>query len=484
MTAAPPTEPQAGAGADDPNDAPEVAEAAEPSGAAYVSGGVDVAEATVEQDAADRRAGTNLVADAAPIGPGARTGRRRARQRRNRRRAGFALVVGLSTLAVPLLGFIGFRTVLVSTDGRVVDTVLEPSEEGYQAVVDPTPVEFVVHVDDDGRVLSLTVLALGAGDEGGSVLFVPIETLTDPDTHEFGFDRLSGAFLLGGLDGVRGATSQLLGTSFSDSVEVDSERWAELVAPVAPLVLENPDDVGAEDDDGEPEVVFPAGTLTLQADDVGRYLALRDPNETDTARLARHQLFWEAWLKSVAAASDLATAVPGEGGGGVARFVRGLATGDVAFETLPVEPEASLLGAEGLAAAPDTVAEVVSRMVPLPTAPSPGGRVRVRVLNGTPEEEATREVIARLVPAGAEISVVGNADRFTYLTTAVTFSDGAREGDARRMREALEIGSVAFERSANDSVDVTIVVGLDFLVEAGLKSDLNPDERTGERSTD
>jgi hypothetical protein len=419
-------------------------------------------ERTTEEGPDTREPAGAAVPAAAP----AETDVARPQRRGPLRRGMFAATIVVAAGAIPVLGYVGVHEVLNSTNGRVVDPVLDPDEEGYEAAVTPTPVSLLAHVDAEGRLDGVTILALSAGGSGGGggVLFVPVDTLTTESTSALGFDRLRGAYETAGLELLRDQVSVLLGTSVTDAALVSPERWAELVAPVAPITLDNPDDVVASNG-----ARFPAGPLELTAEQVPVYLSARNPGESELARLVRHQFFWEAWLAAVAAADEPAVVVPGEGTEGVARFVRGLAAGEVEFDTLPVEPaEAPQDGTSAFAPLPEEVAALVARLVPLPTAAAPGSRVRVRVLDGTGTDGAVAAAVERLVPAGAEIVIVGNADRFTYDTTELRYREATGEESARELQEALGTGAVESVSSPDEAFDVTVVVGGDFLDLVGL----------------
>jgi hypothetical protein len=402
----------------------------------------------------------------APAPAALSTGERARRRKRQRRRKRLRTVAFLLTLvvliaAIPVLAVWGVRTISESNEGRVIEPETDASAPGFEAVVDPTPTLLLAHEDADGGLAGLTILALGLDDEGGDVLFVPTGTMVEIPS--FGLDRLSVAFDRGGLDLVRQSSENLLGISFTEAVRIDPARWEELVAPVAPIQVVNPDPIEVVDDDGRVDVAFPAGTIDVTADQVSELLSLESVDETQLARLVRHQAFWEAWLDAVAA-SPSADAVPGEVSTGLGRFVRGLSEGDVVYETLRVETISASIsdGEEAYQADRDAVAAQMSEILPFAAAPEGGDRARVRILNGTGEPGLAQSVTSVLVPAGAEITVVGNADTFDYDTTQVVFYDQAEEAVAERLRDALGVGEVVFSRVPNDAVDVTVVVGSDF----------------------
>ena len=394
-------------------------------------------------------------------GTGERSRRRRERRRRARvQRSAFGATVAVLTLAVPVLAWIGFREVVQSKSGRLVDQVKDPDTPGFEAVVERTPTSLLVQLGDDGTPISLTVLALNSDDAGGAVLFVPVNTLIDlPDGNVI---PLSDAYGPGGLVGVRDTTALVVGIGFDEANEVDSARLAALVEPVAPLTVQNPDDLVVDVGGADP-VTFAAGPLQLAADEVGLYLSARAPDESDLARLARQEAFWEAWLEAVDASADPAV-VPGETSSGLGRFVRGLAGGAVRFETLPVAAAPPGAGEGEFFEAQDAAVDaVLADLVPFPVSPAPGARPRVRLLDGGPDPAGRDQAAHVLVRAGAEIDIVGNADRFGYEETSIVYYDPEREADAQRLQEALGTGTVRFEQADSDRTDVTVILGSDFL---------------------
>lgn len=392
---------------------------------------------------------------------GARSSRRRARSRRRRNRVALIVTTVVLAAAIPVFGYVGVKAVLESRGGRLVETTLEPDEPGYEAIVEPTPVALVAQ-SEAGRLVGLTVLSLPSADGGGSVLFVPVETSTGAATLAFGFDRLRGAYDVAGLDGVRQATANILNASFTEAVEIDGAQMAALVAPVAPLRFDNPDALRGDDAAGE-SFLFDAGPTELAAEQVGTYLGLGRRGESDLNRLVRHQLVWESWVAAVAAAPDPATAVPGEGGQGLGHFVSQLARGTVVYETLPVtEVQAPEGGVNHFEPIAGEIPGLVGRIIPLPTAANPGSRVRVRILDGAAVPEATRAIIEPLVVAGAQVIVIGNADRFTYAATEVRYDHLIPRESAEQVQAALGLGTITASSFGTDAFDVTVVVGRDL----------------------
>lgn len=361
-------------------------------------------------------------------------------------------------LAVPALAWVGFRVVLDTTAGQVVDPELDPSEPGYEAFLEPTPVAALVGVDGANALSWVTVLVLGGpGERGGAVLFVPPTTLADEAT------TLAGSWASGGQPALTASLGGLLAAGFTDVVVVAPERVAELVGPVSPLRIALPEDVGE----------LEAGAAALDGPGAAQLLVERAGGESDLARMARHELVWRAWLDAVAASPDPG-AVPGEASAGIGRYVRGLAAGDVTFDVAPVEQvepvDGPTAGDEIFEPDARELRALVADRVPFPVSATPGGRPRVRVLDAVGQPGLSLRVGRDAARAGGQVVVVGNADRFGATSSRVVYFEASFADAARRIGAAL--GVLELEQlpgpNPNDAVDLTVVVGADLAGAYGL----------------
>lgn len=354
------------------------------------------------------------------------------------------------------LGYSGVRIVRNSTEGQVLAPIDDPDEPGFEAVVDPTPTLVLMH-ENEGLLDGLVVLTLPDPDRGGGgVILVPERTVTDLPM--FDTSPLEAAYDLADAAFAAEAAGRVVGVAMQESAVVDAGLWADLVAPVAPIRLDNPNELIV---DGE--VRFPPGELDLAAEDVGPYLQARIEGESDLARLFRHEVFWNAWLDAVAdAGSD--DAVPGELESGLGRFVRTLARGPREVQTLPVQDATPGRFGDEPAFVPkfDQVEALISRLVPLPLSPGPGIRGRVRVLNGTSDTDRAAAVATRLPPAGVSVTIVGNASSFDVATTTVEYFGDEFRRQAESVAEILGVGEVVEDTRPSDSVDITVTLGLDY----------------------
>lgn len=345
------------------------------------------------------------------------------------------------------LAYAGVRTVRESTAGQRFDPTMDPADPGFEGFVEATPTVVLLHEGPDGLV-GAAVLSLRGEALGGGVLLIPGGVLVDPlgDPR-----RLDDVFAFGGLDEAVDAVERILGIGIEEGKVVDDSRWAELVEPVAPLTVQNPDEL----DD------FPAGRLEIGPHDVGSWLEVPGPGASDANRQLRHLLFWEAWLGAIGE-SDAEQPVPGEVDAGLGRFAVGLAAGPSEVALLPAREEPGDERGSAWVPEPAEVNRVVSSLVPLPTAPEPGGRVRVRLLDGTGDPDLAMRAAPLLVPAGAEIVIVGNSSAgFDHRETEVRHHDAHLEPAAEHLRDALGVGQAVLDPRPTDTYDVTVVLGAD-----------------------
>jgi len=373
--------------------------------------------------------------------------RRRRRERRRRRMVTGAFATALTVLAasIPALGYAGYRVLLDSRDsrtvevagGRVGDIVFDPEAE-----IPPTPAGLVVHVGGLRELLSLTVLSVSSTGEGGSVVHVPIATLVPGDEGE---QTLAEVYAEDGKPGIQRAVENLLDLRFDEVAELHDDGWLFVTAPAGPF-----DVLGEE----------------VDADEVGDWLAARGPMESDLARLARHEAFWTAWLFNVG--GNVGSASPSRPGLrrdelDLPRFVVGLSRGPYVQQTLPVTTEVSPFDGSERFRVDDVAARVlVARLMPGALRSGGDAGTRVRLLDAVDDEgDATLLAVARrLVPAGARLVLVGDADARQAISE-VMYYRGEDEAAATALRDALGVGRLTLLASDVVAFDVTVIAGTD-----------------------
>jgi hypothetical protein len=407
-------------------------------------------------------AGSLAAPSVTPTRPGWGRSHDALRRRRRFVLAGMAALLGGGVA----LTVVGVNLVRNSTAGRYVEPTASPDDPGYQAYVVPTPTMAVVQRGADGELIGVAVLAMESSEDGGAVILVPASTLTrttppvDPATdtsREPGEPpTMADVYRTGGATGVVAAVADLLAVAIPDHLEVDDARWGSLVAPVAPVELQLTEPVGE----------WESGKISLAAEDVGPFLGARAANESEAERLDRQADFWTAWLPLVRDAG--ADALPGEVDVGIGRFVRSLADGSPSIVPLPGEASGGDDRVpEAFVPHDARAAELLARAIPYPVSPSPGRRVRVRLLNGTTDPELTGAAASRLVRGGAEITIAGNAPTFDETETLMLY--GRPDQRDKALWLAGGFGSARVEpdpalsagAADDDEIDVTVILGAD-----------------------
>lgn len=366
------------------------------------------------------------------------------------------VLLALAAIALPILTYTGVQALLDSRDGEVIDPILDPALPGYQALVAPSPTLLVVHTDTDGRLVGVAMLAMaGEEAEGGAVLLIPPATLAT--VPEFGAFTLEYIQNLNGVDTTRSLSEWILGIGVDDVVPVDHDTWAELVEPLGGLTLSNPDPLSGPDG-----VVFPAGEITLAPDQVGPYLAWLGPGENPLNRLLRQELVWQSWLDAVGEDGS-AVVFPGEQDRGLARFVPAIASAAHRVAALPVTP-AEVAEGEAPMFLPDdeAVAALVPELVPFPAGALPGQRPLVRLLDASGRFDALASAAREVALGGGQVVMIGNAEQFGATATEVLIADQAFRPIAESVAEQLGVGSVQVIDYIDDSVDVIVLIGLDY----------------------
>jgi len=384
------------------------------------------------------------------------------------RRLAFGITLSVLIVSIPVLVRLGWSHA-VSGEGAVTAAGgSDPEAPGYRAIVSPTPTLLVAHRAPDGTLAGVALLA-AAGERGGAVVLVPTTLVVDADGARP--RTLEAVFAAGGTEALRTELGRTIGVGFDRVVAADGRDWATALGSGTRVVVDNPDEL--LDTDGS--VRFTPGKLTLTVADVERFLRLRSADEDERSRLYRNELMWEAILHTVA------TQPPAGGSDPLRSMLENVAGGDAEVTPLPVvaarndlvaklevasttQPSSSAPADASVAYVLDSQASdsLIATVVPFPISAFPGDRVRVRLLDGIGDAAATLGVSSMLVPAGAEITVFGNADRFDYRVSEVRFYDEAQRSRAEAMASALGVASAEFKPAADTTVDVEVVVGKDL----------------------
>jgi hypothetical protein len=202
-------------------------------------------------------------------------------------------------------------------------------------------------------------------------------------------------------------------------------------------------------------VLYEPGRNRVEPAEVSRLLNAAGRG-TELTRLARHQAFWDAWLARIRHEPTVAP------DGALGKAVRALASGGWQVRVLPVESAGTLGGGQDLYQVDRAeLATMVKTVFPGAQAAA-AARPRVQILNGTGELELAQRVSQKLIPAGIEVALTGNANPLGQRQTQVIYYDANKRSMAEKVRAALGVGVLVRNRNETDVVDVTVIVGKDF----------------------
>jgi hypothetical protein len=231
---------------------------------------------------------------------------------------------------------------------------------------------------------------------------------------------------------------------------------------------------------GRVKTVFAQGLQNLNGQRAAEYLRFVDSGGDEISRGARHASFWagtfdkfrgdaraEQFKKIVGESVDLleTDASKEELTSFLGRFVD-LGDEKLAFETLPVQSTGLDTGTQYYRAERDAVERMVKRYLSgSRPAGSGGGDRRVEILNGNGEPGLGQKVGDQLVPRGFRIVLNQNAKHFNYDVTQVVVYSNSKNALAlaKEVQEVLGVGEVVISKQRQTLVDVTIVVGKDYL---------------------
>jgi hypothetical protein len=393
--------------------------------------------------------GVDEQAGAIPLPPapdGSRAQRRREMQRARRRQAALAIVVVVALLATVVVLFLQR-----DTGGKAA---VDDGSKGATPVSAPkVPPVLVVERGADGDAAWITAVVPAVNGKGGNLLLVPPGTMAE--VPGIGLEPLASTLESGGAERLLFTAENMIGASLGTADVVDADGLAQLLAATGPLVVDVPARVEDVFPSGRVAVLYEAGRNRVEPAEVSRLLTA-EGNGTDLTRLARHQAFWEAWLARIKQDADVAP------DGAIGKALRAMASGPWRIRTLPVKAAGTLTGGQDIYQVDrEELTALVKSMFPGAGSVA-GARPRIQVLNGTGELGLAQRVSEKLIPAGIEVRLTGNANPLGQLQTQVIYYDADKRAMAEKVRAALGLGVLVRNRNSTDVVDVTVIVGKDF----------------------
>lgn len=403
-------------------------------------------------------------------GPRTRAIRDQTRRRRRRRR-----------LLIPVLWFVLVAVIVAGY--KAIEPGGDSIKTGQLPSVDagPTQTSWLVigtlSSNPDRGADWLAVLSWDSKHERGIVLYVPRSTYTE--LGGFGQEIVGAALSLGREPLLVSSVANLIGIQLDHFLEISDQGVRALVDKAGGLSIEVQTPLQRKEPGGRVVTLFSSGVQTMNGEQVAQFLSFVDESGDEVSRGVLHTEVWRALLEKFSgepgslgdfmlSSTDLIQTDADEAE--LKEFFRDLGRGwkDVVSETLPVS--ATGVASAGQFYAPDRegIEALVARYLSgsRPRGASGGGR-RLEILNGNGSPGIGQRVAEQLVPAGFRVVLSQNARSFDYETTQIVVYSRSKSAleVAEEIKEILKVGEIVVSRQAQTIVDVTIVVGKDYVKE-------------------
>jgi hypothetical protein len=340
------------------------------------------------------------------------------------------------------------------------------------AVGDVLTTTLVVGSADRGeRAVWMALLSYDNRTDEGSVVYIPAHTAVE----------VPGRGMQGVGDALVGGDDELLMLSATSLLNIDIDHFLELtpedaqawLTAVGPLTVDVPGEVRVPAGGGTARLLFSEGPQEVSPQRMVELLYTVGLEGNDTELGPRHLAFWDAMFDTFADnPSGLAAAIAqaGDVGTSDARFsthaalLQSLAaagTQQLTLSVLPVEPVAAG-DSELYSVDPEELADFLEEVVH--ASPPEHEETRVQILNGNGVPGIGQEVATEL-GEGFQVVLTGNYRTLDQARTLIISYDSSPEGleRANQARELIGVGEVQISRQEQSSVDLSIIVGKDFL---------------------
>lgn len=397
-----------------------------------------------------------------------------ALQERKKKKRVRTLAGGLAALVLAA-GTIVVAGLLVK---NVVDPenerVAVPFEQAQDETLGGTILVFGTKESDaSGRgAIWMTLLSLEAESGKGSVVYIPPHTAAEVPGR--GLQGVGDAYGSGGVPLLLVSVENLLGVKIDRYLELSDKDALVFFENLERMTVDVPAEVRVPAGQDQARLIFVEGPQELSPSLLVQLLYIVGIDGDDIELGSRHLAFWDELLNTYSDGTALASAVKDAGAalgesdaspeelGAFLATLADLPSEDLTITVLPVRPvsagDSELYATDG-----DELAAFVEDTIGIDQ--KRPQEIRVQVLNGNGVPGIGQDVADLLVGEGFRVILSGNARRLNYQKTLVVAYDSSEEGVAlaERARELLGVGEVQVSAQQQGIVDLTIVVGKDFL---------------------
>ncbi|HEV2685516.1 MAG TPA: LCP family protein [Actinomycetota bacterium] len=333
------------------------------------------------------------------------------------------------------------------------------------------------HSDPSGQASALTLLGVDKTGKNPVTLFVPVDALAPiPGAKDF---DLIGKALASGSRALQQITIEnMMGIDIDRIVSIDDVTLGVFIDQLGGIDVNVEEKLYTTQRDGTRALAFQLGQHHMNGAAAITYLTYQDPNANQLDAFVRSQKVWEGIFNAASNSAKLSGAIASFGGSQVAaddgQFLQTIiaafaksSSGDRTYQILPGQS----VGGGGSdtsyqvddAKLADLVRQDFAGSVPFGI--TIGARPKVELRNGNGTPELGQRAAALLVPAGLRIEVTGNAPTFKYPSTRIIIygNDAAGLALGQEIHNLLGVGSIEVGTRAETIVNVTVVLGKDFL---------------------
>ncbi|MDQ3987410.1 MAG: LCP family protein [Actinomycetota bacterium] len=395
---------------------------------------------------------------------------RRSKRRRVLRTTG---VVGGAIILIALIGLGGYA--VISSDGG--DKTRPP-----QAVVEKEPPDSIdttllfgtdEQAGESGGAVWLTLLGIDRKSGRGSVIYIPAHTAAEvPGRGLFGVGE---SLSSGGIPLLLVTVENLLGVRVDRYVELSDSDSQVLFEETGDISVDVPTEVHVRAGPNKTRLLFPEGPQLVSAKFLKKLLFVLGVDSDEAELGSRHLAFWDGFFEhysdspgQLSSALEAASGALSESDAPIEDliefFERLVETpaDERSLATLPVTQVS--VGGDELYQSDEKELRTFLKDT-LGSQPSIGDEVRVQILNGNGVPGIGEKVAERLSGENFRVILSGNARTLDYQRTLIVTYDPSEKGQAvaERARELIGVGEVQVSGQGQGIVDLTIVVGKDFL---------------------
>jgi len=333
------------------------------------------------------------------------------------------------------------------------------------------------HSDTSGSAAALTLFGVDTNGKNPVVLFIPVGTLA-PIPGAKDFDLVGKALAVGQPALEQITIENLMGIDIDRTIALDDVSLGVFIDRLGGIDVDVQERLYITQPDGTRTLEYQLGKHHMNGAAAITYLTYQSPDTTELDSFVRAQKVWEGVFAAASNNSNFASAMGSFGTDTIAAddaswlssIWRAFAARSAADRTYDVLPGQAIGGggpnvSYGVdeAKLADVVRNDFAGSVPFGV--TIGARSKIQLLNGNGSPEIGQKAAAMLVPAGLRIEVTLNADNFNYRSTKIVIygDDAASLALGQEIRNLLGVGTVEVGTRAQSIVNVTVVLGKDFL---------------------